>query len=61
VGTPSKRISPEGISSRTVIIFMVVDLQEPFGPEVAGHFAGAGAKRNSIHGEVADESFRDIA
>ena len=31
-GWPSKRISPDVISISPVIIFMVVDLPDPFGP-----------------------------
>jgi len=33
MGTLSNRIRPEVISIRPVIIFMVVDLPEPFGPK----------------------------
>ena len=32
MGWPSKRISPEVVSISPVIIFIVVDLPEPFGP-----------------------------
>ena len=32
MGSPSNRISPEVVSISPVIIFMVVDLPEPFGP-----------------------------
>src|SRR5580658_3897424 len=32
IGTPSKKIWPEVIWMSPVIIFMVVDLPEPFGP-----------------------------
>ena len=32
MGVPPKRISPDVISMSPVIIFMVVDLPDPFGP-----------------------------
>ena len=32
MGRPPKRISPDVISMSPVIIFMVVDLPDPFGP-----------------------------
>ena len=61
VGSPSNRISPDVVPIRPVIIFMVVDLPDPFGPRYPVISPARASKTHMVHGHHAGEAFGDVA
>lgn len=61
IGWPSRKISPPVVSRSPVIIFMVVDLPDPFGPRVSGDLTSLRLKTQTINGKDAGESLGNVA
>ena len=53
--------APEEVSRSPVSIFAVVLLPDPFGPEVADHFAGPHLEAHVVDGGDAEESLHEVS